>query len=214
MLSRLEFGAFLAYSPRGQSAESRRSQQLVRAFKSNALIARPAVPAADFLARRMSEELHGRPLADLLHSDVTLVPVPRSGVTGDRPSPWPGKAIAEALLARGFGCRVACCLRRVRAVTKAAWAPQGERPTAAEHRDSLAVDSGILFTDGAVLVDDVITSGAQMLGAAWALLDAYPGLPLTAFAAVRTMSDGDVDAVLAPVVGQITLDGESTRRRP
>lgn len=191
-----------------------RSQDIVRKLKANGLIGSPPAPIATYLARRMSEELTGSPVADILGPDVTLVPVPRSGLSGGKPSPWPGQAIADALVLRGFGCRVEACLRRVRPVPKAATAARGMRPTAADHRDSLAVDNGILFPDGAVLVDDVVTSGAQLMGAAWALMDAHPGLSVAAFAAVRTMSDVEIATILAPTTGRIALDGDLTRRRP
>ena len=166
MLSRLGFGAFLVYSPRGTEPASQASQQIVRKLKANELIGSPPTPAAEYLARRMREELlAGTALAELLSSSAALVPVPRSSLPG-RTGATPVERIATALAARGFGARVVPCLRRVRAVPKAAWAGKGERPNAAMHRDSIAVDSGMLPFDDVVLVDDVVTSGAQLLGAA------------------------------------------------
>jgi hypothetical protein len=214
LLSELTFASFLVYSPRGTSALSQRSQQVVLTLKANRLLSMPPEPAATYLARRMAELLPGGDVAELLAGDAVLVPVPRSSVTGGRPRPWPASDIATAMVQRGFGRSVLACLRRSRAVTKAAWAGSGQRPMAADHRASLAVSGDVRLPPEVVLVDDVVTSGAQLLGAAWALHDIRSDARVSGFAAVRTMSDGDVSNLVQPVVGTITLHGDLTRRRP
>ena len=65
-----------------------------------------------------------------------------------------------------------------------------------------------------VLVDDVVTRGATILGAAWVLRDSMPLATLRAFAAVRTMSKQEVLAIVEPVVGRIHLSGGRPKREP
>ena len=69
--------------------------------------------------------------------------------------------------------------------------------------------------DGEVMsFDDVVTRGATMLGAASRLCAREPSLKIFAFAAVRTISDGEVDEIFDPVIGSLELHQQQTFRRP
>jgi orotate phosphoribosyltransferase len=118
--------------------------------------------------------------------------------------------------ARGLGVSVVELLERRVAVRKAATAGRGMRPVADVHRSSLAVVRAVAIAGRRiVLVDDVVTTGAQLFGAAMAVWDALPGADVVGFAAVRTLSSEEVDDLLAPVVGTIELVGElRTHREP
>jgi predicted amidophosphoribosyltransferase len=105
-------------------------------------------------------------------------------------------------------------LKRTVAQKKAA---MGGPRSAFVHRDSLAVTEQIPPRAPILLVDDVITSGAQMMGAALTLAAAYPGVgEIRCFAVMRTITPPDpFVAIRSPVTGVITLLPSGTcRRRP
>jgi predicted amidophosphoribosyltransferase len=58
------------------------------------------------------------------------------------------------------------CLERTHAVAKAATSKPSERPKARAHFDSLAVAEPLALPNQVTLVDDVVTRGAQLFGAA------------------------------------------------
>lgn len=153
-------------------------------------------------------------LAEFLGPDATFVPVPRSSL--QKPGAlWPGKEIADALHAAGLGKAVLPCLSRVRAVTKASTAAASDRPRAAEHLASLEVTNALALPSQVTLVDDVITRGAQFMGAAWALWKVRPDLQIRAFAVLRTISDpADFTEILAPTAGTISIRGDNAFRSP
>ena len=127
--SDLPFASWLAYSPRGTSAASLRSQRIVRAFKFNRKVTPKegdAVTVAAYFAARLAEELPATPFAHWF-DDAALVPVPRSAPL-QRGALWPASQIASELVARGLGAHVATCLLRTAAVPKSAFCAPGERP--------------------------------------------------------------------------------------
>ena len=83
-------------------------------------------------------------------------------------------------------------------------------------RDSLAVSHQLLAELPIVIVDDIITSGASMMGCALALLQHLSNTrELACFAAMRTISDpADFKSTRDPINGRIVLrrDGLCTRR--
>jgi len=65
------------------------------------------------------------------------------------------------------------------------------------------------------LVDDVITKGATLLGAANRLQETFPQANVSAFALVRTLGFvDDVQRIVEPAVGTITLRGGEAVREP
>lgn len=216
MRSELRYGAFLAYCPRGDSAEHRRSRQLISNLKSDAVLASNAARQtteviADLLVKHA---FHGS-LESILSSQATLVPAPPHGlIKGD--GLWVPKNLAKALVRVGLGASCQELLHRARPVTKAATARPAQRPTASEHAESLAVQPQVETPGRIVIVDDVVTRGATLLGCAEVLERAFPDTEIVGFAAVRCISSPDEFSVIdAPVIGTIRLtpDG-STLRRP
>lgn len=66
-----------------------------------------------------------------------------------------------------------------------------------------------------LLVDDIVTRGTTMLGAASRLRDVFPGVHIRAFAAMRTITPpATFNAIYDPCKGEITLNGQDTFRRP
>lgn len=163
----------------------------------------PPQTAAEFAVRRLVEHAPQNILPEL--AEAVLVPVPRSSLS--KPGAlWPSLEVCNALRARGIGVRVLTALRREKPVPKAAWADTRDRPDALTHCDSLAVDAPLALPGAVVLVDDVVTRGAALLGAAWRLDAARAGIDVRAFALIRTVSDAeDFVKILDPRAGSITL---------
>jgi hypoxanthine phosphoribosyltransferase len=106
-------------------------------------------------------------------------------------------------------------LSRSIALPKAAWSDAEERPTVQRHYETLAVRKLLFVPTEIVLVDDVVTRGATLLGAASRLHESFPNARISAFAAMRAISaPADFGGVFDPCVGVIRLrdDGGTTRR--
>jgi len=209
LLSELTFGSLLVYSPRGSGEVSVRSRGVVRSIKTDG----PAPGGEgmiEYAVRRLAEELSkcARALSPLFREDLLLVPVPSSApvLPGGL---WVPKRICEALVASGFGSRVAPILTRTHAIPKSAFAGQGKRPGLGVHEASLAVAGRSLFAgEPVLLVDDVVTKGTALLAAARVVSAARPGSEVSAFALVRTMGLlPDVERILDPCLGRISLTG-------
>jgi len=65
------------------------------------------------------------------------------------------------------------------------------------------------------LIDDVITKGATLLCAATRLQQTFPEADVFAFTLVRTLGFvEDIDSIVAPAVGTVTLRGDEAVREP
>lgn len=115
--------------------------------------------------------------------------------------------IADALVARGFGSRVAPFVRRTKAVSQSSTSPGPRRLWPDQHYDSMAVEPTLDSPPLVVLVDDVVTRGSTLLGAAARLAEAFPKAELRGFAVVRTKKrDEFFDRIRDPRVGWIDWD--------
>ncbi len=115
----------------------------------------------------------------------------------------------------GIGKQVASCLIRAKAVPKAALSSPSERPTAEQHYESISVQGILSEPDEILLVDDVVTRGATLMGCANRLADAFPKSHIHAFVAMRTISNPkEFENVYAPCTGTIDLwaTGDTFRR--
>jgi len=209
----LPFASCYVYSPSGGGAAAARSRRLCALLKS---------ADAQILVRcaaRVRGEADARPpLAELLGAASLLVPVPGSAPPA-RAMPWAAAGLADALFRAGLGGGVWRGLERVRGVRKSATAPPGARPTVAEHYASLVVAAGCapraLACEDIVLIDDIVTKGRTLLGAAWRLHEAMPRARIRAFALLRTMGFASgIGRLLEPCLGEIRLRGGDARRRP
>lgn len=202
--SELPFASLVAYSPRSEGEEAEKSRTLMRLVKENRVLRATGEPAATFMARRL-REIAPPFLAELFAPTVTLVPVPRSSL--QKPGAlWPASELATAMRQQGLGGGVMPCLERTRPVIKAATAPARDRPRPKAHLESLCVLEPMALPAEITLVDDVITRGAQMMGAAWAIWAVRPDIIVRGFAFIRTVSNPDEFAhILAPCVGTIQV---------
>lgn len=214
MRSELRFGSFLVYAPRGTSEVSRKAQQFVRALKEERPIGIPRQSPSDYAARRLADELPPSPLQELFRGDPLLVPVPRSSLSVDG-GIWPAFNIAAALVRHGIGAGVLPCLTRVNAVPKSAFAAAGTRPKPVDHYDSIEGTRMVADRTLLCLIDDVITKGATLLGAATRLQQTFPEANVIAFALLRTLGFvEDIDGMVEPAVGTVTLRGDEAVREP
>lgn len=208
MLSKLDFGSCYIYSVRGTSQYSRRTRAEIRdplKAGNRDLIRR----AANRIAQYSGEGRFG----DLFGPTVTLVPVPGSAPRVAN-GLWVPLWICEELLLRGLGGAVEQAVSRVTAVKKSAFQKGPDRPTLQQHYDSMAGDWLAAPAERVVVVDDVITSGCTMLAAASRAAEAFGNVPVRGFAVARAQSDGEVQEVKDPCVGEIRPRQERTVRRP
>ena len=221
----LAFGSFLVYAPRPKTAAERAAKRhILGPYKRDGLVrtSRGILPATEYLALRLAEEIkagNAPQLASFFSSDAALTPIPRhvSSARDNRRSEdlaWPPFGLAQALARHGFGNSVHRLLVREHPLRKSAGA--ANRPSPHEHYESFVVSAqrSLRPPSRITLIDDVITRGSTLLGAAWRLLDTFPKAKIKAFAGVRTMSQGFGSEIVQPVAGTITLDGNRPTRSP
>jgi hypothetical protein len=74
----------------------------------------------------------------------------------------------------------------------------------AQHLETLDLETLLVNPTRITIVDDVLTRGRMIMAVAIMLARRFPGVPLRAFALIRTMGlQLDVDRIIAPCVGVI-----------
>jgi len=100
-------------------------------------------------------------------------------------------------------------------VPKAAFAAQGQRPTASDHYRTIACASSVSPPSAILLVDDIVTKGATLLGSAACVRESFPDVRLSAFAAMRTLGlQPDIEELVDPCQGLIRWDALDADRIP
>jgi hypothetical protein len=207
VIRRLEFASCYVYSPRGTSPIAEQSRTLCRRIKAG------DEQAFGLAADRVRTFYDAGRFRRFFGPEVTLVPVP-----GRAPLVKGAVArtqrLADALLQRGLAAETLPLVERKAPVPKSAYAAPGERPTAETHWQSFTVPPVLAQPRRILLVDDVITRGATLIGAASRLAERYEELEILAFGLIRTQSTGEPAAVRDPCEGFIELDafGASARR--
>jgi hypothetical protein len=214
-MQRLEFGSLLSYSPYGTSKKEESSRSVRTALKEDHIISSPDVSMSQFVSDMIYEDFETLPFADFFKVNPILVPIPRSGLR-TKDTLWVPDRLAKALHKKGLGKSVAYCLERKYALPKSATSSPQMRPKAEEHYKSLEVQRIITSPNEILLVDDVVTRGSTLLGAANKLKDSFPEVRIRAFAAMRTTGRDPTPfkQIYEPKVGAITLNGRDTVRRP
>jgi hypothetical protein len=216
LLDNLTFGALLSYSPRGTSKSEQSSRSLTYALKADEYIHVDPKPIlmTEYMSDIIKDNLSSLPFADFFTEKTILVPTPKSSLIKPN-SLWVPQRLARAMVNRGLGKAAIECINRVTAVQKSATSQSSERPLAAVHYSSLEVKNILSEPEEILLIDDVITRGATLLGAASRLTEAFPNARVRALAIVRTISPPDIfRRTLDPCVGTIELRGTGTKRRP
>jgi len=150
----------------------------------------------------------------VLGPDVILVPTPGSALQIEGGF-WGPRWIAEGLVAAGLGREVLPCLVRSVPVAKSAFQAPADRPDAQTHFETIEVSELPLIDERITLVDDFVTKGNTLLGAASRLATVLSSERPAAFALVRTMGlRPDVERIVEPCVGRIRRHGSDVDRRP
>lgn len=207
LLPDLAFGSLFSYAPKGTAPEAQKARDVMTSLKVDRVVRLDGqdMPMSEATATIVARRIKSLPFASLFDGKPSLVPVPSSSLH-KADSLWVPDRIARALLVHGLGSRVETCLRRVEPVPKAAHRPPKDRPLPARHYDTIAVDTALAEPKKVLLIDDVITRGATILGAASRLKDAYPRAEIRAFASMRTISDPrGFRTLMDPCYGTVTL---------
>ena len=155
------------------------------------------------IVERLRAGFPSTPLSETLDPGVTLVPTPRSAPLLDG-ALWPARRIADELVKQGLGGDVLPIVTRTRPVEKSAQAAPGARTTIAGHLETLDLEPLLVNPTRITIVDDVVTKGRMIMAVAIILARRFPGVPLRAFALVRTMGlQPDVDSIIAPCLGVV-----------
>lgn len=214
-LAYLEGASLLSYSPRGVGEAAESARTWMKALKGGATWGDPPHSGPQYVADYIARNVSSLPFSSVFSTSTVVVPAPKS-VLHQEGSLWVPHQIASALIESALGGRVATLLKRAIPIPKAATSIASERPTAQRHFETLVVQTDFGPVEKILIVDDVVTRGATLIGAANRLHESYPAVPIKAFAVIRTMSDPSTfKALNDPSPWTITLrpDG-STLRRP
>lgn len=210
LLSEIRFFSFLSYTPGVHEVDLMRSLKYDKRIRVADGVEQDTT---EILVQWLPENISDNVLSDIFPQSAVLVPVPPSSkiVAGGL---WVPFRIANAIIRKGYGRRVGVLLNREYSVRKSA--TSANRPTAQELYDSLSL-SRLELDDYSriVLVDDVITRGANSLAAVSRLHEAFPDSDISCFAMLRTISNRyEFVHKIAPVFGTVSLryDGQTFRR--
>jgi len=213
-LSTVKFGSLLTYSPRGTSEPEQRSKTVMRHLKNDEPGSNPPALMSELISQIIKKRITRLPFAHFFKLNPILVPIPNSSLM-DPGTLWVPVRLANALIRKGLGKAVVECLQRVQPLPKSATSLAKDRPKAAQHYESLRVQKILSEPEEILLVDDIVTRGATMIGAANKIKDAFPGARIRAYAAMRTISPPQTfKAIYDPCLGEIMLSDQGTFRNP
>ena len=214
-LSQIEFSSLLSYSPKGTSDEAKRSKDAMLALKNDTFIDDPPVIISQWVANNIKQNKDTLPFSSYFQADSVLVPTPKSSLMLPN-TLWVPERIASAIVRAGLAKEVLPCLSRITPVNKAATSLAQDRPKPADHYRTISVQKPLNQPSKIILIDDIITRGSTLLGAANRLADILPNTPIYAFAAMRTISNpSEFNKIYDPCKGEITLRSSGdTLRRP
>jgi hypothetical protein len=179
----------------------------MKALKDDEFVSDPPTLMSDFVGAAIKANIANFPSAHLFQTNPILVPVPRSSLM--RPGTlWVPQRLAKALVRRGLGKGVEECLKRVTPLQKSATSLAADRPKALEHYDSMAVQKVFPEPQEILLIDDIITRGATVMGAANKLAEAFPATRIRVFAAMRTISPPDIFTDTMTLASERSSSGE------
>lgn len=201
--SELKASSFLVFNPKNRFPESDLAK------KSHALCMSAKAQTQQWMERnRVAERLAGYLGSAIPRShfpeNATLVPIPGHAPLSDPKGHWTARDICTELVANGLADQCLELVVRRTKVNKSAFSKPDERPTWETHYDSFRVESDMSAGDNIILVDDVLTRGATLIGAATRLRKAFPRCSVYAFCLFQTWSD-EVTSIIYPLFGDITV---------
>jgi predicted amidophosphoribosyltransferase len=214
-LSQLQFSSLLSYCPKGGSGEADKSKDVMLALKSDTFVDDPPLLMSQWIANTLKQNKDRLAFSSYFQDDAILVPIPKSSLMQPN-TLWVPERIAAAIVRTGLAKKVLPGLSRIASVPKAATSLAKDRPNPADHYRTISVQKPLDQPSKIILVDDIITRGSTLLGAANRLADVFPRTPIYAFAAIRTVSNpNEFKKIYDPCSGTITLrDSGDTLRRP
>jgi len=214
-LSEIEYGSFLSYSPYGNSDTAKLSRTARSQLKGDEHVGPNDTPMSTLIAENIRRNLEKLPFANFFNKNTILVPTPSSALLQSN-SLWVPQRLARAFVKKGLGKDCVECLSRIKPIRKASTSPASERPKAYEHYDTMGVVQTLDRPEEILLVDDVVTRGSTLLGAANKLSDEFPDANIRAFAAIRTITNpNEFTDIIAPCIGTIELGyDDNTFRNP
>ena len=215
MITKIEYASVFAYSPRGSGDNHYKSRALTYALKEDRMVMRN-VTASKMVADTVRDVAKSdvSVLTGYFGEQYTLVPVPRS-VLHRRGALWVPWNLALHMKELKLGHDAVQLTKRIETIPSAPSSPPGQRPTAMKHYDTVEIKEPTHEIGDIILIDDVVTAGATILGVASKLAERFPNSAIKAFAAVRTISNpAEFTSSMQPVIGTITLHGERTIRTP
>lgn len=217
LISELEFGSLLTYcsskEETSNTVEIKKSKNVMYTLKQEKKILSVNKFMSELISERIKNNLSDFPFKDFFGAHVLLVPVPKSSLmqTG---SLWVSEKIAKSLATKGLGIYCSC-LERVKAVQKSAYVKANERPKPIDHFNSLRFNPSIHHPKEIVLIDDIVTRGATLIGCASILRKQFPDAKIRAFVVMRTITNPiNFISITQPCVGKITLSNGETFRNP
>ena len=181
----MEFGSLLAYCPKKRDGENfAKARNFMVCIKQDAFL-RSGKTTSEQIVDYIISNLDSLPFKQLFGPDVLLVPVPKSSLIA-KGYLWVPERISRALANKNLGIHVPL-LERVTGVPKSSSSKPKDRPKAKTHYDSLKVNTTPYRPGKILLIDDIITQGATMVGCAKRLKDLFPDADISGFAAMRSI---------------------------
>ena len=129
---------------------------------------------------------------------------------------WSPRSICAQLVQQGLAKESSILLERVNPVAKSSTSSPERRPKPLDHVRTLGISKQIelVGANKITIIDDVITKGATLIAAASVLKHHLPDASISVFGLVRTISYGEISAIMEPVLGEITVTGNDANRNP
>ena len=211
-ISEIKFGSLLTYTPRGNGSDHNESRTVMRNLK-NDVVLKSGNLMSEKIAQIIKENLGDYPFSDYFNENTTLIPIPKSSLP-QKDDLWVPQRVTTALAKIGLGKSEECLFRET-PLPRSSKVSAPNRPKTSQHYDSMKVKELLFKPKEIILVDDVITRGATVLGAVNRLAEIFPDIRIRVFAVMRTISNSDeFSKIVDPCTGTVSLIGIDTSRVP
>lgn len=138
--------------------------------------------------------------------DCLLVPMPGSAqLLGKGNEHWGPREMCRFAVEAGLAPEWEALLERVETIPSSKQCARDERPSAARQFETMRATRDGLQAMNITIVDDVITRGATLVGAAARLRQAFPNAVVRGFAFARTLIGVPVKALPDPLSGYVEI---------